>query len=212
MSDTSSNRRYSSPLRQSQTQETRERILRATSELLNLNPFGDVSMDEIAKSAGVERRTVFRHFPTREALFDAFWVYINEEMGASTLPSTLSELMHAPLTTFPQFDKNQGIIRASLHTPAGHAMRLRTLAARRKAFEACMGSAPVELDPDKGKIAEALFHLLYSAGAWELLKDYAGMTGKEAGEAVSWAMQTILKAAETAPDDQKNADEHNPKT
>ncbi|MEB3044751.1 TetR/AcrR family transcriptional regulator [Rhizobium mulingense] len=195
MSGSADTRKYSSPLREQQALATRERILRATLDLLNVNPFGDISMDDVAKSAGVERRTVFRHFATKEALFDAFWIFINEGMNAQTLPSTLDELVHAPIDMFQQFDKNQGVIRASIHTPAGYAMRMRRIAARRKAFKQCFTAAEMEPASENGKRAEALFHLLYSAGAWEILKDYAGLTGQEAGEAASWAMQVILKAA-----------------
>lgn len=194
MSGSAGTRKYSSPLREQQALETRERILRATLDLLNVNPFGDISMDDVAKSAGVERRTVFRHFATKEALFDAFWIFINEGMNAQTLPSTLDELVHAPIETFQQFDKKQGVIRASIHTPAGYAMRMRTITARRKAFKECFEAADMEPASENGKRAEALFHLLYSAGAWETLKDYAGLTGQQAGEAASWAMQVILKA------------------
>jgi len=197
MSQQTPTRKYSSPLRESQAQETRERILRATSDLLNGNAFADISMDDVARSAGVERRTVFRHFATKEALFDAFWVYINQSMNAAVLPTTLEELLRSPLDAFPQFDKNEGIIRASLHTPTGHAMRMRTVKARRIAFRTCLEDANLDVNSKSARKVEALFHLLYSASAWETLKDYGGLTGKDAGQAASWAMQALLKAAET---------------
>ncbi|NKF31230.1 TetR/AcrR family transcriptional regulator, partial [Pseudomonas sp. BGM005] len=69
----------------------------------------------------------------------------------------------------------------------------------RKAFKECFGAADMESASENRKRAEALFHLLYSAGAWDILKDYAGLTGQEAGEAASWAMQVILKAAKPDP-------------
>lgn len=197
MSGESPTRKYSSPLRESQAQETRERILRATSELLNGNAFADVSMDDVARSAGVERRTVFRHFATKEALFDAFWVYINESMNASTLPSNLDELLRSPIDAFSEFDKNEGVVRASLHTPTGHAMRMRRVNARRAAFRDCLEEAGLDPRSASARKVEALFHLLYSASAWETLKDYGGLTGKEAGQVASWAMRAVLKAAET---------------
>lgn len=49
----------------------RERILAAARHELAVNP--DASMDEIARSAGVVRRTVYGHFPNREALVEGLY-------------------------------------------------------------------------------------------------------------------------------------------
>lgn len=51
-------------------QATEERILRAGRRLLGERGL-DLTMDEIAEEAGVARRTVFRHFATRESLLAA---------------------------------------------------------------------------------------------------------------------------------------------
>ncbi len=59
----------------------------------------------------------------------------------------------------------------------------------------CAAPALSSLPADRARTVEALAHLLYSASAWETLKDYGGLTGIEAGEAASWALQTILSAA-----------------
>lgn len=187
-------RKYRSPLREAQAHETRERILSAATELLGRNPFGDFSMDEIATAAGVERRTVFRHFSNKEALLDALWGFVNEQLEAQPRPSSFDELVSGPRTAFPSFDRNAGIMRASLHTPAGQAMRLRAVPARRAAFHACLAEELKQVSAEEAEKIEALAHLLYSAGAWETLKDYAGMDGETAGEAASWAIKTLVDA------------------
>lgn len=187
-------RKYRSPLREAQAHETRERILSAATELLGRNPFGDFSMDEIATAAGVERRTVFRHFSNKEALLDALWGFVNEQLEAQPRPSSFDELVSGPRTAFPAFDRNAGIMRASLHTPAGQAMRLRAVPGRRAAFHACLAEELKQVSAEEAEKIEALAHLLYSAGAWETLKDYAGMDGETAGEAASWAIKTLVDA------------------
>lgn len=187
-------RKYRSPLREAQAHETRERILSAAMELLGRNPFGDFSMDEIATAADVERRTVFRHFSNKEALLDALWGFVNEQLEAQPRPSSFDELVSGPRTAFPAFDRNAGIMRASLHTPAGQAMRLRAVPARRAAFHACLAEELKQISAEEAEKIEALAHLLYSAGAWETLKDYAGMDGETAGEAASWAIKTLVDA------------------
>jgi TetR/AcrR family transcriptional regulator, regulator of autoinduction and epiphytic fitness len=54
------------PRRRADARGNRSRILEVASDLLARD--GAVSMDDIARAAGVVRRTVYAHFPTREAL------------------------------------------------------------------------------------------------------------------------------------------------
>jgi AcrR family transcriptional regulator len=57
--------------RDRKTKETRARIARAALDLFIEQGFAETTVDEIAGAADVGRRTVFDHFPTKEAiLFD----------------------------------------------------------------------------------------------------------------------------------------------
>ena len=59
------------PIRDRKTRETRARIAEAALELFASQGYAETTIDHIAGAAGVGRRTVFRHFPTKEAiLFD----------------------------------------------------------------------------------------------------------------------------------------------
>ncbi len=55
--------------RRSHARSNRVRLLAAAREELGRDP--DASLDEIARAAGVVRRTLYGHFPNREALIDA---------------------------------------------------------------------------------------------------------------------------------------------
>lgn len=188
-------RPYESPLRAAQTEGTRERILVALERLLLQSPEIDVSIEAIATEARVERRTIFRHFESRESLFDAFWIWFNSRHALTTSPSSLDELVEAPRDTFARFDKNEGVIRASLHTPSGRAMRSRVTPARRAAFAAALSSVTHNLPDDEAARITALAHLLFSAPAWEVMKDFGGLSGAQAGEAASWALRLLLSSA-----------------
>src|SRR5437899_12053730 len=73
----------SSPnLRDRQRQETREQILRAVGRQLEAGPLEDLSFADIAKDARVGERTVYRHFPTKEALLGAFWAWMQAQAVA----------------------------------------------------------------------------------------------------------------------------------
>lgn len=187
-------RPYSSPLRAQQADDTRDRILAATEALLAEAEAGDISIDRIAERAMVQRRTVFRHFDSREALFDAFWTWFNARHALVTLPANAAELAEAPRHAFPAFEAASGVVRASLHTASGRAMRARTVPARRAAFAEALAPLTAGLPAEERARVEALAHLLYSASAWEVLADYGGLTGAQAGEAASWALRLILSA------------------
>jgi AcrR family transcriptional regulator len=57
--------------REAKTRATRARISEAALELFVTQGFAGTTIDQIAEAAGVGRRTIFRHFATKEAiLFD----------------------------------------------------------------------------------------------------------------------------------------------
>jgi len=188
-------RSYNSPMREEQSRQTREAILHALYRLMSTVTIPDeISMDAIAAEAGIQRRTIFRHFPTKDDLLTAFWPWLNQLIGASIAPETVADIVAGPEDAFPRFDAHEAAIRASLHSPTGRAMRAGMVPARRLRFGGALVSVLSNLEPDQARRVEALAHLLYSASAWEVLKDYGGLTGAQAGETASWALDTILSA------------------
>jgi len=187
-------RRYHSPLRAAQVRETQESILQGVATWMQQKPHGELTLDGIAKLAGIERRTVHRHFPTKEDLLAAFWTWINHKITPQTLPSSLGELLAAPRETFTRFDAEEGLIRASLHSAAGRDMRLAGVPARQEAFRESLREVTRTASAAERRNLECVAHALYSAAAWETMRDYAGVSGKEAGAAVSWALTTLAEA------------------
>lgn len=66
-----SKRRYRKRRRAEQEEETRQRITEATAELHGSVGPARTTVAAIAEKAGVQRATVYRHFPDDEALFNA---------------------------------------------------------------------------------------------------------------------------------------------
>jgi glycosyltransferase involved in cell wall biosynthesis len=62
--------------RERHRQETREEILRAVARQLDKGAIEDLNFAELAKDAGLGERTVYRYFPTKEALLGAFWTWL----------------------------------------------------------------------------------------------------------------------------------------
>ncbi|MBE9640665.1 TetR family transcriptional regulator [Salipiger mangrovisoli] len=188
-------RTYNSPLRDEKARATREAILQALYDLMkDAEDSSEIGMDAIAGRAGVQKRTVFRHFSTKEELFAAFWPWLNARIGASVSPRAPRDVLDGPRHAFPLFDDHEAAMRAALHTRTGREMRMGTVEARRIHFANALAPVCVSLAPEESRKVTALAHLLYSASAWEVLKDYGGLSGAQAGEAASWALEVILSA------------------
>jgi AcrR family transcriptional regulator len=67
----SSQRPYRKRLRAAQEEETRERITEAAVKLHGTVGPARTTVSAVAREAGVQRATVYRHFPTEESLFEA---------------------------------------------------------------------------------------------------------------------------------------------
>src|SRR4029453_11333803 len=81
---TSERRKYDSPVRRQQAAETRERILAAGSELVHGFPRWDwreLTVRAVAQRAGVNERTVYRHFSSERELHEAVIRRLQEEVG-----------------------------------------------------------------------------------------------------------------------------------
>lgn len=189
-------RGYRSEVRQEKARQTRERILEAVGAWMKQRPQEELTFDGLAALARVERRTIFRHFPNKEELLAAFWASINHRVTPHVLPESLGDLHAAPREIFEKFDAQEGLIRASLHSSAGRDMRLGQVAARRKAFrQALRASTSGTARTTEQKYVEWIAHVLCSAAAWETMRDYAGVSGREAGAAASWALEVLTAAA-----------------
>jgi glycosyltransferase involved in cell wall biosynthesis len=69
-------------LRDRQKAATREQILRAVARQLEAGQLEELSFADVAAEAGLGERTVYRHFPTKEALLGAFWAWIQAQAVA----------------------------------------------------------------------------------------------------------------------------------
>jgi len=182
----------------------RERVLDGVFEVLAAGE--DLTFAKVAKAAGVPERTIYRHFPSKEALHAAIWSWANERMGF-TGPFPTDEPGYVALvrTAHPGFERLAPVIRELLASKDGLAVRLTANDQRRQSARAAVRSSAPGLNPaDEQRVAAAL-QLLTSAATWQTLHDYWDMDGEEAGETAALAIELLLegarsRAADTAHD------------
>lgn len=192
-------RTYASPLRQQQTEATRERILSTVAELIEEAGPEALSNRLIAERAGMTEMTVYRHFPSREELLSAAWRRANDTRGVQGgFPSSLDAIVQRITPLFESFDQTPAHITATITTPHGRTMRATQDEERRNAFLSAV--AELEgLNEKQRRAAAGILQLLYSAHAWLSLREQWSMSGAEAAAASGWAAQAIIDTLKGGP-------------
>jgi len=185
-------RTYESPLRERQMRETKEAIFLAASEQLADHGLAEFHIPRLAKAAGVSVRTIYRYFPTKDALLEAFAEWLDNQIGTPTTPRTLDDLTEGVEGIFTAFDENADVIRSQWATPQGRTVREKGRVRRLSALETSVKMSVPNLSPEEQRQATAILSLLHSSRTWQALKDDHGMDGREAGKAVAWAIRTLV--------------------
>jgi AcrR family transcriptional regulator len=132
----------------------------------------DVSLEEIARRAGVGIGTLYRHFPTREAVVEA--VYRREvEQLAEAVPRLLQtspagEALHKWMHLFVDYIATKRIIAPSLAAAAARTSTLRTTSvelitsAISTLVKRAIASGDVRKDIDPSDLLRALVGVSYS--------------------------------------------------
>jgi AcrR family transcriptional regulator len=182
---------YHSPLREQQAAATRARIVEACVSLMQSG--SELTYAAVAAAAGVQERTVYRHFPTRNDLQAGLWDWIlanltHVDFGATTT----DEVVSAMRRSFAGFDAGAPLIQAMLHSPQGLEVRLGQQQQRRAMFESCIDAAVPGAPADVRVAAAAALQVLYSAPSWELLRTFWGMDAAQAGDVIELAIRSML--------------------
>jgi AcrR family transcriptional regulator len=108
-------------------QRNRERILEVAKGAFSRSG-ADVSLDEVAKQSGVGPGTLYRHFPTRDALLEAVYRTEVDRLAAAEkeFSRTMSPIkaLRAWMLLFVDYIATKQIIAAALNTAVGGPSKL----------------------------------------------------------------------------------------
>ena len=180
-------------------QVTRDVVLDAVVEVFRDRGF-DFSVQQVADRAGLAHRTVYRHFPTREALIDG----IAERFEASVAErrfiegDTIEEVVERIEARFAWFDSESDLV---------HAVAVKTLATgertppsrrRGERMRALMREKYPNLPPDETEAAFVAVRALIGMVGWHLLTSD--------GVASDVAARTVRRMVEVALADLESRD------
>src|SRR3954451_25218090 len=178
-------------LRDENAAAARERILSAVAELIERGEPEELTMPEVAEASGISLRTIYRYYPTREALIEAAGRWIGKELMRHPYPRTLDEVADMFEAGCPDFDNRPGLVRALALSQLGRRVRgyrrRERLGAISRALRDELPAAPqAEL-----RRAEAVLAYLHNMLAYTTLREENGLDGAEIGRAIGWAIRTL---------------------
>ena len=194
-------RSYDNTRRREKVAETRARIVASGVELLHVSPIRDwdtLTMRAVADAAGVNERTVYRHFGSERGLRDAVMQSLEEQAGivlegmqledVTKMASRIFEQVSSfPLAGPPPLDPTLTEARRRQHT----------------ALLDAVGSRADGWSDDERSMAAAMLDVLWSVATYErLVRDWQ-LAPDEAATTINWVIdmvETAIRAGRTPTD------------
>jgi AcrR family transcriptional regulator len=185
-------RAYHSPLREQRAAQTRERIVSAGAEILRGTAIWNwhaVTVRAVAEHAGVNARTVYRHFATERDLRDAVLRRLEEESGIQLEGLRLEDIADFTARVF-------GYVSAfpvAPRTARDATMREAYERLRAALLTAVASAAPAWPEDDRTAAAAGL-DILWSVESYERLVTDWDLDPKAAIRALTWLIRLLEDA------------------
>jgi AcrR family transcriptional regulator len=187
-------RRYDSTLRRQRAAETRRRIVAAGVDLLHSSHIRDwdaLTIRAVAERAGVNERTVYRHFTNERGLRDAVMGGLEDQAGvvlegmelrdvAPVARRIFEHVSSFPLPPRPDLDPTLSDASRRVHTAL-----LQAVSARAKGW-------PTEATV----MTAAVLDVLWSVAAYERLVCEWQLPPEDATRALTWVIEMVEAALE----------------
>jgi AcrR family transcriptional regulator len=187
-------RRYDSPLRRRRASQTRDRILTAGSALARSFPTWDwqgLTVGAVADLAGVNKTTVYRHFPTERELRDAIMHRLEDEAGITYDDLELEDITPLIARAFAHLSS------FAARPEAGAAPASPTAIADRRRRDALLHAvtpATTGWSDTERRKAAAILDLLWSRTSYVRLTQVWDFDHDQAVQATTWGINVLLEA------------------
>lgn len=186
-------RTYNNTARAAKSEQTEKNIIETLVALLVERRGGEIAMDEIAKRTGISERTIFRFFKDKKTLHQAMDGYLFSYLQASAEQMQAMDFIGFARNAYLLFDRHEALTMAYLISPFGQEARILFRKKLNQAMiEKISKERGLEMTPERFKRL-ALLTSLVNAKIWYDIKSDYGMSGEDMGEAVEWALKTLLE-------------------
>ncbi len=185
-------RRYDNTLRRERAAQTRDRIVAAGAELVRASSIGDwrgVTIRAVAERAGVNERTVYRHFANERSLRDAVMQRLEDEVGIDLAELELEDVAGATARLFRHL--------SSYPRERPRHLDPTLVEANRRQHDALLAAVKEHTAHWPGAdrtIAAAMLDVLWGVSSYERLASDWGLDTEEAIRAMTWAIGLVEDA------------------
>jgi AcrR family transcriptional regulator len=189
-------RSYDNTKRRAAAERTREGILAACAELVSEGGSLEISMPRVAARAKVSEPTLYRNFPSKQALFDALAHQQFRTITAGLDPRSVPDLQAAVYQVFQRAATIEPLIRWTLATPLATGAARPSRPERVAMLRRALGSDAPDTEVDLHR--ERLLLLLTSPLVAIYWRDYLGLSVDDAAHTAAWAIGELTATGLTA--------------
>ncbi|HEX5972688.1 MAG TPA: TetR/AcrR family transcriptional regulator [Gemmatimonadaceae bacterium] len=179
-------------LRERQASLARTAIFEALVGHLEAGDADDVPMEDLARDAGVSRRTLYRYFPTRAALLAEAAEWIRDEVLQLPVEIGREGIVASFRQAAERVADRPELARALLRTSTGRTLRGGYRSARVAAIRDALRREVPGLSRRELDRAAPVLTYLCSSSAWISIQDESGLAPRQAQAAVEWAIDALL--------------------
>ena len=189
-------RPYRSELRARQSQETRERILDATVDLMT-DGVASLSIPAVARAARVSVPTIYRHFGSRRGLLAALYPHVARRTGLDAIedPRSLEEIPHVVRALVERLESLDDLARAAFASPLAAEVRRVTRASRYERVRRVTESIDPPLPQAARDRLTRLLVVLSSSATLRVWRDVLDSTAEETADDVDWIVRAAVAAS-----------------
>ena len=180
-------------LRQEQRELTRRKILGAVLDLVAEESMSELSVPLVAERSGVSVATIYRYYPTKDALLNAAAEEPARRAGGSAIGEGDDGSAYLR-KMWENFAGHLDLVRHQVASDTGREMRTRRYEASRAWFEQSVARQGVDPGSAEGGRLVRLGLLLTSSLAFLELHDRQGQSAGEAVDDVTWAITALTDA------------------
>jgi AcrR family transcriptional regulator len=180
------------PLRERRASAAREAVLDVLLARVQGDGFSDIAMEDLARAAGISRRTLYRMFPTREALLAAAGQRFAETVGMPQEIGGPEQLSATFREGSRLMERRADLARALYRSPTGRGIRAGQRSRRLQVIGSALRPLTDKLEKDEARRVTAVIAFLISSNTWITIQDESGLDGDEIRLGVSWAIDVLV--------------------
>lgn len=177
------------------TQDTTARIVNALVDVISTDGITEFSVQAVADRASVSHRTVYRHFPSREALLEGITDYLEDPMRAEGLPGVpenLDECVDTIESVFTFFEANAPMIEAMVIVRLALGMEPSRSRERTEGFVEIVRKGAPHLSADEAHSYAMGLRAIASSQHWYVLTRRLGLSTEQASKVAADTLRALI--------------------